>query len=97
MRTRCSWYEGLGAVPSGDIISIAAHTQNTSMLLSLHIDQQAPNHYTARILDHQTEVDEFFAEDTQSAITLSGQEGYGTMGFHIWYWVVHRHRRLEDN
>lgn len=84
-------------MPSADIISIAAHTQNTSMLLSLHIDQQAPNHYTARILDHQTEVDEFFAEEIQSAVTLSGQEGYGAMGFHIWYRVVHLQRRLENN
>ncbi|EER62416.1 conserved hypothetical protein [Acidovorax delafieldii 2AN] len=58
------------------------------MLLSPHIDQQAPNYYTARVLDHQTEVDEFFAEDIQSAITLAGQEGYTAMGFHIWYRVV---------
>ena len=37
-----------------DIVTIAVHPQNTPMLLSLHIDQQAPNHYTARVLDHQT-------------------------------------------
>lgn len=63
-------------------------TQKPPMLLSLHIDQQAPNRYSARVLDHQTEVDEFFTEDIQSAISLAGQEGYGAQGFHIWYGVV---------
>lgn len=63
------------------------------MLLSLHIDQQAPNHYTARVLDNQTQVDELFTEDIQSAITLAGKE-VRRDGVHIWYRVVHLQRRF---
>ena len=41
-------------VAIGGGIWVAIGAQNTPMLLSLHIDQQAPNHYTARVLDNQT-------------------------------------------
>ncbi len=56
------------------------------MLLTLHIDKEAPGVYTARVSSDRSEIAEFQTSTIASAIREAAQsQPSGVSGWHIWY------------